>query len=146
MWLKFQSLGITMKCPLSCSFFTQVTEDQLDLQGGVWSLDGSEELRHAMSTPLAEPDSSSEPSGQPTKMAKVSTTYSGVVSLQGLDHYMNQAHVLGVSLAKHLLGKGADKILEAAKKQNNANLSATNPNLPPKNTSEQKKEVEANGS
>ena len=131
---------------LSCSFLPQVTEDQLDLKGGVWSLDGSEELRHTMSTPLAEPDSSSDPSEQPAKVAKVSTMYSGVASLDGLDHFMSQAHGLGVSLAKHLLSKGADKILAAAKEQNNADLPANNPNLPPKSASEQKKAVEANGS
>lgn len=116
------------------------------MQGGVWSLDGSEELRRTMSTPLAEPDSSSDPVEQPAKVAKVSTsTYTGVVSRQGLDHFMSQAHSLGVNLAKHLLGLGADKILKAAKEQNNSNLPSNNPNLPPSSSSSsngQKNEVE----
>ncbi|KAG0711658.1 Porphobilinogen deaminase [Chionoecetes opilio] len=133
-------------CSAPVAVHTKVTEDQLDLQGGVWSLDGSEELRHAMSTSLAEPDSSSDTSEHPAKVAKVSNTYSGVVSLQSLDHYMSQAHTLGVALAKHLLSKGADKMLAAAKQQNDANLPSNNPNLPPKTGGELKKEIEVNGS
>ncbi|KAK8406414.1 hypothetical protein O3P69_007234 [Scylla paramamosain] len=134
-------------CSAPVAVHTKVTEDQLNLQGGVWSLDGSEELRHTMSTPLAEPDSSSDSLEQPVKMAKVSTTpYTGVVSRQGLDHFMSQAHNLGVNLAKHLLSAGADRILQAAKEQNNANLPSNNPNLPPSSSNGQKKEVEVNDS
>lgn len=107
--------------------FLQVKDNQLDLHGGVWSLDGSKELCNTMSTLLTEPDSSSDLSEHPNKMAKVSTTYSGVVSLQGLDHQMSQAHKLGLSLARDLLSKGANHILQAAREQNKA---INNPNLP----------------
>lgn len=122
-------------------FSVQVTEDHLDLQGGVWSLDGSEELRHTMTTLLAKPDSSSDLSEQPTKVAKMSTTYCGVVSLQGLDHHMSQAYKLGVSLATYLSTKGADQILKAAKEQNNPNITDNNPNSPL-----EKKETKLNNS
>lgn len=96
----------------------QVTENQMHLHGGVWSLDGSEELCHTMSTLLAKPASSSDLPEQPTKMAKMSSTYSCVVSRQGLDHQMSQGYKLGTSLARYLLDKGADQILKAAKQQN----------------------------
>lgn len=84
-----------------------------------------------MSTLLAKPDS--DLSEQPKKMAKLFTTYSGVLSLQGFDHHMSLAHKLGVSLARYLLGKGADQILRAAKEENNANISHNNVNSPLKN-------------
>ena len=117
------------------------------MQGGVWSLDGSEELCSTMSTTLTEPDSSLDLVEQPAKVAKVlTTTYTGVVSCQGMDHLMSQVHSLGVNLAKHLLSLGADKILRAAKEQNKVNLPSSNPNLPPSSSSEQKKEVEVNDS
>lgn len=106
----------------------QVTENKLDLQGGVWSLDGTKEVQHTMSTLLAKPDSSSDPSEQPKKAAKLSTTYCGVTSLQGLDHHMSQAHKLGLSLARYIIGKGGDQILRTAKEQNNALMPSNNPN------------------
>lgn len=111
----------------------QVAENQLDLQGGVWSLDGSKELRHTMSALLTKPDSSSDLSQQPTKVAKLSTVYSGVASLQGLDNFMSQGHSLGLSLAKYLIDKGADQILKDAKEQNNANVTDNTPNSPLEN-------------
>lgn len=104
-------------------------------------MDGSKELCHTMTTLLAKPDSSSDLSEQPTKVAKMSTTYCGVVSLQGLDHHMSQAYRLGLSLARYLISKGADQILKAAKEQNNANITDNNPNSPL-----EKKETEFNNS
>lgn len=112
----------------------------MELKGGVWSLDGTEEILQSLSNQPEETTASTttDSSQPPAKVAKTSITFCGIVPLPGHEDLMNQAHQLGVSLAQKLLGKGADRILSAAKAQNAANI----PNMPP---SKPEAPIHANG-
>lgn len=100
----------------------------MELKGGVWSLDGAEEILQSMSTSPEEPSDTTNSSQPPAKVAKTSITFCGIVPLPKQEDLMTRAHELGVSLAQRLLQQGADKILSEAKAQNAANA----PNVPPK--------------
>lgn len=110
----------------------QIKDDILEVKGGVWSLDGSEEILQSLTSNLEEPSTTTESSEPPAKAPKSSITYCGVVPLPGHEGAMNSAHKLGVSLAQMLLDEGAERILKAAKAQNAANA----PNIPPNKTQE----------
>ncbi|XP_042229281.1 porphobilinogen deaminase-like [Homarus americanus] len=109
-------------CSAPVAVHTKVTEDSVSLKGGVWSLDGSEELLDTMSTSSQNPDASPESTQPPEKVAKTSINFCGIVILSEHKDFMTQAHQLGVSLAQRLLDKGADRILKAAKAQNVINV------------------------
>lgn len=123
----------------------QVTENNVTLKGGVWSLDGSEELLHTMSLSPEEPNSSSDSAQPPPKVAKTSSTFCGMVPLAGHKDFMTKAHQLGISLAQTLIGRGADKILQAAKAQNAINVPPSNSSTSSNNVVE-KEIASVNGS
>ncbi|XP_071529405.1 porphobilinogen deaminase isoform X2 [Panulirus ornatus] len=113
-------------CSAPVAIHTKVTENSVTLKGGVWSLDGSEELLHTMSTASEEQSASSDSTPPLTKVAKTSSTFCGIVPLPGHKGLMAEAYQLGISLAQTLLGRGADKILQAAKAQNAVNIPPSN--------------------
>ncbi|KAK8738012.1 hypothetical protein OTU49_004347 [Cherax quadricarinatus] len=108
-------------CSAPVAVHTKVMEDSLTLKGGVWSLDGSEELVHTMTILTREPDTSSDSLRPPKKIAKTCITFCGIVPLPEQKDVMTRANQLGKSLAQTLLDKGADQILKAAKAQNTVN-------------------------
>lgn len=117
-------------------FLEQVTEENLSLMGGVWSLDGTEQLTHSMSAPLkivGGEDSTSDEEPK-AKVSKTSISYCGIVPVCGMEENMGRVYDLGIKLAQELLDQGADMILQAAKAQNDAHTPANNPNMPPSKT------------
>lgn len=105
-------------CSAPVAVHTKVTEKgEISLKGGVWSLDGKEELIHTLST-NSECDNSEEPAAKRPKTPP--DTFCGLVPLPLLQdrNSMFKAKHLGVSVAQHLLNKGADKILKEAKAAN----------------------------
>ncbi|XP_042876829.1 porphobilinogen deaminase-like isoform X2 [Penaeus japonicus] len=113
-------------CSAPVAVHTKMTDDSIEVKGGVWSLDGSEELLKTQSVSLQAADSTDgmEP---PAKMAKTSIDLCGIVPHPKLADSMIKAHGLGVDLATALLEQGADRILKDAKAAN----AASAPNVPP---------------
>lgn len=103
-----------------------MTDDSIELKGGVWSLDGSEELLKTQSVSLQAADST-DGMQPPAKMAKTSLTLCGIVPHPKYAESMIKAHGLGVDLATALLEQGAERILKEAKAAN----AASAPNVPP---------------
>ncbi|XP_027221081.2 porphobilinogen deaminase [Penaeus vannamei] len=113
-------------CSAPVAAHTKMTDDSIELKGGVWSLDGSEELLKTQSVSLQAADST-DGMQPPAKMAKTSLTLCGIVPHPKYAESMIKAHGLGVDLATALLEQGAERILKEAKAAN----AASAPNVPP---------------
>ncbi|CAL4130417.1 unnamed protein product, partial [Meganyctiphanes norvegica] len=121
-------------CSAPVAVHSKIENGKIVLKGGVWSLDGGQELVNVMSTDdLNELEEESNDTNEdcgppPNKSAKLAILDPcGLVPPMGQTDQYNKAYHLGVKLAKSLLDMGALPILEEAKLVNGANA----PNIPP---------------
>ncbi|KAL7631861.1 UNVERIFIED_CONTAM: hypothetical protein RMT77_017832 [Armadillidium vulgare] len=122
-------------CSVPLAVQCEVKDTELLLSGGVWSLDGSEEVKDSLSVTLKDSDDNvkesengSSSSSPRRKILKVSPTiYCGLVSPKDLKKEMRIAYDLGVKLATIFIDKGAKSILESAKAANNNQTINLNP-------------------
>lgn len=101
----------------------------LHLSGGVWSLNGSEELLDKLSCSLKDGSDSEkdETCPPPAKMVKKNTEdFCGLVPPSSCEAKLRVSYELGANLASQLLAKGAKRVLDEAK---SANLQPVN--VPP---------------
>lgn len=93
-------------CSVPVGVCTQLTRNELLMTGGVYSLDGSEEIKHVVSRDIRCPDS-----------GRTSLTHcSGFVVEERFLPSVEAAVQLGTDLANKLLEMGAGAILKAARK------------------------------
>ncbi|KAK7077544.1 hypothetical protein SK128_028045, partial [Halocaridina rubra] len=105
-------------CSAPVAVHTKVCENEnVVLKGGVWSLDGSEEIVGTLSVEENEDREVNSHFHEPqSKRSKLPlSTFSGIVPLQKHQEAMNKAYSLGITLAQELLKRGADKVLKEAK-------------------------------
>ncbi|XP_068213240.1 porphobilinogen deaminase-like [Palaemon carinicauda] len=109
-------------CSAPVAVHTKLTDKgELHLKGGVWSLDGKEELVEMMSMNTRENNLDEDPSEPRAKRPKTPPEdFCGLVPLRDCQFSMSQAYSLGVTLAETLLERGARKILSEAKAGNAA--------------------------
>ena len=86
----------------------------MTLTGGVWSLDGTEEIKMKETCEISET--------RPEKMPKTNWVFCGIVPPDDYKTPAYKAYKLGIYLANELLKKGAKKILDKAKAENNAGI------------------------
>lgn len=109
-------------CSAPVAVHSKITEDgELHLKGGVWSLDGKEELVDTKSTSTTADDDEQDSTEPRVKRPKTPPeNFCGLVPLRACEYSMSQAYSLGLTLAENLLEKGARKILSDAKAGNAA--------------------------
>ncbi|XP_076045274.1 porphobilinogen deaminase-like protein l(3)02640 isoform X2 [Oratosquilla oratoria] len=106
-------------CSAPVGVSTKVEDGVVTVEGGVWSLDGSEEIKGILSSKDNESlDSDNSSEGTPAKQPRVSPAFCGIVPAPGELSKIKQSYELGITLAKSLLEKGAKRILEEAKAAN----------------------------
>jgi hydroxymethylbilane synthase len=92
-------------CSVPVGVSTHLQGQKLEITGGVYSLDGSQEIKETMSKDIPSPDVTSH-----TLML-----CNGFVIKEGLHVGVQIAVQLGVDLGNKLLEKGAEQILKAAR-------------------------------
>ena len=92
-------------CSVPVGVSTRLSGQKLEMTGGVYSLDGSEEIKETMSKDIPSPDSSSH-----TLMH-----CNGFVIEQRLHLGVEVAVQLGVDLGNKLIEKGAERILKTVR-------------------------------
>jgi hypothetical protein len=95
-------------CSAPVAAHANIENDKINIEAGVWSLDGTESIREVVSAQLDSGDEVID--GNETKISAISVP-------KGLDqkNRMKLAHKAGVIVAENLLAKGAGNILKTAK-------------------------------
>lgn len=103
-------------CSAPVAAHAHINEEEgiISLEGGVWSLDGTENIREQMQKKLQNADDVETEA----KKQKTGEFASVVASGSMLEKEMKIAVDLGEELAKKLLEKGAGEILAKAKEDN----------------------------
>ncbi|MCL4134536.1 UNVERIFIED_CONTAM: hypothetical protein GTU68_000718 [Idotea baltica] len=109
-------------CSVPLAVHCEIKDENLVMRGGVWSLDGSEELVEFTSC-------SFEDVKETEKEEKLSPSVNSLVSRPECRERLRRSYDLGVSLAKKLLAKGAKKILDEAKAANILPVNAPPPKV-----------------
>ena len=119
-------------CSVPVAARTRLHRHVLHLTGGVWSLDGSQEVRRTLAVPLPSHGDGEEERNGTANGAEPAAKRRRTVSAGGERHFvgvwapqeehaeLEVAEKLGVDVALMLLGLGAKPILDAAKAANTA--------------------------
>lgn len=96
-------------CSVPIGVNSKIEENKLTLKGGVFSLDGTEEIMGELTVDLKR-----------AKNCQLKKHYTGIIGYQFPQHHLSAAENLGINLAEQLLDKGAGNILKEARIANEA--------------------------
>lgn len=115
-------------CHAPVAVCTTCGEDKLTLEGGVFSIDGTEAVLDELTTELPAEE---EPSAKRLAVglnvpepSKALPQYSCVIATHQPQEALRTAENLGVSLAKKVIENGGQRLLDEAKKQTEAEIRA----------------------